>query len=118
MATCAFLDLNQRPDITEITRMKKEKEELDKKIKEAEEENKRKISELVKKFRESLTEEQVNFLLSLIRHSCSSCSDDNPCNGYSYYKENYRCEKCMAIEFFNGEHDDFIPSFDITFLKI
>lgn len=54
---------------------------------------------------DSFTEEQKEFLLSLIEHDRTSCSDTNVSNGlYSSRDGGWRCRKCMLIEVLNGEH--------------
>lgn len=96
-----------------LEELEKEKKEIEEKISKIKEEKfagrRRRVSEKLS----SLTEDQKNFLLSLIDHDRSSCSDENIANGlYSSSNGRWRCRKCMLIEVLNGEHG---ADYDFTF---
>lgn len=101
----------------DIKELIKQKEEIERQIVEEQErirteKEKRTLDKI-----NSFTEESKNYLLSFIEHDRTSCSDENPCNGYSYWKNNFRCRKCMLIEILNGDHSgdfDFKITVDIT----
>lgn len=59
------------------------------------------------------------YVLPLIEHRRTSCSDDNPCNGY-YSGDGYaRCPKCHLIEILNGVWgDDFDFSLNVEIEKV
>lgn len=68
----------------------------------------------------NMSEEEKAYIIAHTEHTRSSCSDENPCNGYhgdSYLRnEGFRCPKCMLMEILNGEHGgayDFRLSFEI-----
>lgn len=69
---------------------------------------------------EAMTDEEKELILKHMRHSRTSCSDDNACNGLYSTRDgqaDWRCDKCMLIEMFNGEHwgnYDFKLTVDIT----
>lgn len=52
-------------------------------------------------------------LLSLVSHSRTSCSDENPCNGYGTADYGARCMKCHLIKILNDEWND--EMFDVEF---
>lgn len=56
--------------------------------------------------------ENKEIILSLLEHSRTSCSDEHPCNGYSFSSENARCDKCYLMEILEGDWGD---SFEIDF---
>lgn len=66
---------------------------------------------------DSYSQEQKDFILSLLRHNHRG--EKYSCDyGYSYYKEYWGCPKCMLIEIFNGEHGgDFDFSFSVEIFK-
>lgn len=72
---------------------------------------------------DSFSEEQKQFLLSLIEHDRTSCSDEHVYNGrYSRSDGGWRCRKCMLIEILNGEHGgdfdfDLVPEFYQTYTE-
>lgn len=66
-------------------------------------ENKIKLNELRK---------NKDFILSLFDHSRTSCSDENPNNGYISDAGYARCDKCFLIEILN---DEFENSFEVSF---
>lgn len=85
--------------LKELEQMRKE---IDAKIKEKEyrERSHRAIAKI-----DSFTEEQKQYLLSLIEHDRTSCSDTHVVNGrYSRSDGGWRCRKCMLIEVLNGDH--------------
>lgn len=56
-------------------------------------------------------------ILSLFHHSGTSCSDENPINGYSYGYT--RCKKCHLIEILDGDWgNEFEVDFDINITEI
>jgi len=56
--------------------------------------------------------ENKYFILALFEHGRTSCSDENPSNGY-YEPQGYaRCNKCQLIEILNN---DFNNEFEVTF---
>lgn len=79
---------------------------LDKQIKEQEDklinENQVKVLEKINSF----SEEQIQFILSLLNHGRTSCSDEMPVNGFidSYDGVRWRCNKCMLMEILSGRH--------------
>ena len=67
----------------------------------------------------SLTEDQKNTILGLMTHSCLSCSDGRPQNGWSWSSGSFRCHKCMLIEILNGEHGgEFDFTLDVSVSKV
>ena len=82
----------------------KQKEELEAQIKAVEEEEPRAKEKAVLDKIKAITPEKKEMILGLMEHDRTSCSDENPCNGYSYYNDRYRCRKCMLMEILNGEH--------------
>lgn len=87
--------------LQELEQMRKE---IDAKIAEAKAAEVQKRRDHVREKLDSLTKEQKEFILSMMDHGRTSCSDDMPCNGFSYSNNNWRCQKCMMIEIFNEEH--------------
>lgn len=70
---------------------------------------------------QDLSHDQKQFILSLLSHDCSSCSDDNVFNGRWTTRDGsgWRCRKCMLIEMFNGEHEgEFDFYFDVNIHKV
>ncbi len=87
-----------------IDELRKAKEAIEAELREAEEkEQQRKEDAVIAKI-DALTEEQKEFILSLMDHERTSCSDSDPCNGYSYTNERFRCRKCMLMEILNHGH--------------
>ena len=84
--------------------LKRQKEELEAQIKAVEEEEQRAKEKAVLDKIKAITPEKKEMILGLMEHDRTSCSDENPCNGYSYYNDRYRCRKCMLMEILNGEH--------------
>lgn len=106
--------------LKELEEMRKE---IDAKIAEEKEKESQKRRNLAIAKIDSFTEEQKQFLLSLIEHDRTSCSDTYIENGrYSRSDGGWRCRKCMLIEILNGEHGgdfDFtlIPEFHQTYIE-
>ena len=104
----------------------KQQEELEKKIADAEEceliKARKKVSEKI----ENMSEYEKEIILKYMKHGRSSCSDDNPINGFfrSMYdndREGWRCDKCMLMEILNGEFGgryDFRLSVEIFEVKV
>ena len=61
-----------------------------------------------------------DLVLSLIDHSRTSCSDDNPINGYDSDRGYARCDKCHLIEILDGQYDDgdFNVSFNVNISRV
>lgn len=86
-----------------LEEMKKAREKLDNQIKQEEEKEQTRREQTVIKKIDSMTEEQKEWLLSMIDHDRTSCSDEHPVNGlyYDSYTEvdhctgRWRCLKCM-----------------------
>lgn len=100
-----------------LEELRKQQQEIEAQIKAAEDEERRKREVAVIKKIEALTTTEKEVILSLMEHDRTSCSDEHPSNGYSYYGEKYRCRKCMLMEILNGEHGgrfDFDISVDIN----
>jgi hypothetical protein len=60
-------------------------------------------------------------ILNLIDHSRTSCSDENPSNGYESDRGYARCTKCHLMEILDDHEDginDFLVSIDFSFDKI
>ncbi len=87
-----------------LEELKKQRLELDKQIKTAEEKERQQRGFRVIQKIENITDEDKRLLLSMMQHDRTSCSDEHPCNGYSYSNERFRCRKCMLMEILNGEH--------------
>ena len=83
--------------------VRKEKEKIDQEISN--------LQDMLKHLQEEKYIEQRNnakldyirkyqkIILPLLSHNRTSCSDENPCNGYDGLK--YRCAKCYLIELIN-----------------
>lgn len=101
-----------------LEELRKQKQEIEAQIKDAEDEEQREREENVIKKIEAITLDKKEAILSIMEHDRTSCSDENPCNGwYSSYYDGYRCRKCMLMEILNGEHGgrfDFNISVDIN----
>lgn len=71
-------------------------------------------------------ENKLNFLrihsesiLQCIEHDRSSCSDEDPCNGYSDRTNNARCNKCHLIEILDGDYgNDFDVKFEVIITRV
>ena len=102
-----------------LKQLKAEKSDIDSKIRAEEDRIIAEKENAVLKRLDALTEEEKEFILSHLDHSCTSCSDENPCNGYSSYNGTYRCSKCMLIEIFNRAHGGtFDFDFDVTITRV
>lgn len=70
--------------------------------------------------------ENKDVILPLLKHSRTSCSDENPCNSYEYSRGYARCNKCWLMEILNdewydendGENVDFDIEFDVEFHRV
>lgn len=87
-----------------IEELRKRKAEIEAQLREAEEKDLAERREAVSEKIYGLSEEQKKVILSLLEHDRTTCSDENPCNGYFYSSERWRCRKCMLMEIFNHEH--------------
>ena len=70
---------------------------IDDRKKLAEDKNYRKIHSKIN----SITDDEIKTILKFTKHDRTSCSDDDPCNGFYYDKndkETYRCRKCALME--------------------
>lgn len=105
------LNLEEKDLYEKLNKIKAEKEEIrHQKIEEKKKEVEKKLDYL---------REHKDFILSLIEHSRTSCSDEYPCNGYDYDKGYARCNKCCLIEILNGEWGNKIDvEFDVSFIDI
>jgi hypothetical protein len=71
------------------------------------------------KIRLDILRSNKDLILSLFEHNRTSCSDENPDNGYSYVNGHSRCNKCHLMEILDEEYNnDFEVSFDIMINKI
>lgn len=102
-----------------LEQLKADRDKIDKQIKMEEDRiSAEKRSAVVKKI-EALTDEEKENILSHMSHSCTSCSDEYPCNGYSEYDGTYRCSKCMMMEILNGEHGGrFDFELDVSIIEV
>lgn len=105
------LNIEEKELYEKLNKIKTEKEEIkQRKIKEKKKEVGKKLDCL---------REHKDFILSLIEHSRTSCSDDHPCNGYDYDRGYARCNKCYLIEILNGEWGNEIDvEFDVSFINV
>lgn len=104
--------------MSKLEELRKQRTSIDGQIKEEEERVLREKEGAVLDKIRTLSDEQISTMLSFLQHSRSSCSDENPCNGFSYSSERWRCSKCMLMEILRGEHGgsyDFY--FDVTITK-
>ena len=73
----------------------------------------------------SITDDEIKTILKFTKHDRTNCSDDDPCNGFYYDKndkETYRCRKCALMEILKEKSGFFdfylqpvlIPSDDLT----
>ena len=99
----------------ELESLKKQIKLQEDEIKEKELENQRqKAKAKLDKIREN-----KEFILSLLEHSRTSCSDEHPCNGYGSADYGARCKKCHLIEILNDEWgNSFDVNFEITITEI
>ena len=105
------LILKEKELLKKLNKIKEEKEEIrQKKVAEKKEEVAKKIEYL---------REHKDIIIPLLKHSRTSCSDEHPYNGYSYYSGYARCKKCYLIEILNGEWGNEIDiTFDVEFSNI
>jgi len=99
--------------MSKLDELRKQREELEAQIKAAEEEEQREHENAVLQKIDAITPEMKEAILSIMKHDRTSCSDDNPCNGYSYIDGRYRCRKCMLMEILRGDHGGQFD-FDLT----
>lgn len=99
--------------MAKLDELKRQREEIEAQITKIEEDERRVRENKVIKKIENMTPEKKKILLSLVKHDRTSCSDEHPCNGYSYMTNKYRCRKCMLMEILNGEHGG-VFDFDIS----
>lgn len=102
-----------------LEQLKADRDKIDKQIKIEEDRiSAEKRNAVVEKI-EALTDEEKENILSHMSHSCTSCSDEYPCNGYSAYSGTYRCSKCMMMEILNGEHGGrFDFELDVSIIEV
>lgn len=111
------LDIAERELYERLNEIREEKEEIrQQKISE----KRREIAKKIRRIRE-----HKDVILPLLKHSRTSCSDENHCNGY--ITDGYaRCNKCWLIEILDdewydendGENIDFDIEFDIDFISV
>ena len=94
-------------DITKLSKKELDdlQKEIDKQKQTIKDEEIRKRKEISKKKLDKLREHK-DFLLEIIDHDRTSCSDDNVCNGYGSASYGARCSKCRLIEVLNDDWDD------------
>lgn len=102
-----------------LEQLKADRDKIDQQIKMEEDRiTAEKRSAVVNKI-DALTDEEKENILSHMSHSCTSCSDEYPCNGYSAYSRTYRCSKCMMMEILNGEHGgNFDFELDVSIIEV
>ena len=112
------LELEEKELYDKLNKIKEEKEEIrQQKISE-------KRKEVAKKIR--YLRENKDVILPLLEHSRTSCSDENPCNGYEYSSGYARCNKCWLMEILDdewydendGENIDFDIEFSVDFVRV
>lgn len=74
-------------------------------------------------YRKSITPEIAQWLLDHTHHTCCSCSDENPCNGFFEYEPgNCRCTKCALMEYLDEDYEylskEYAMNLDVHFSKI
>jgi hypothetical protein len=96
----------------------KENVELNKRIKEIQE--KRIQMEIaLNKIQLDKLREHKGLILNLIEHDRTSCSDENPSNGYGSADYVARCDKCHLIEILNSDwNNEFSVDFNISISRI
>lgn len=102
-----------------IEELKAEKKRIEKFIKD-EEEKERKLKENAVIDKINSLQDYRGLILSLLDHTCSSCSDDGfSINGLSEYSGKFDCAKCMLREILYGEHGGrFDFSFDVDIFEV
>ena len=105
------LDIEEKELYEKLNKIKAEKEEIRQhEIKEKEKEVEKKLDYIRK---------HQDIILPLIKHDRTSCSDENPCNGYSYCDGHARCGKCFLTEILNGEWGNvFDVDFNVDFTDV
>lgn len=87
-----------------LEEMRAERKALDEQIKAAERQAlDEKEKEVMNKI-QSFSEEQIQFMLSLIPHTHPSCVEGCTVNGYMYDRQKWSCNRCMLEEILRGEH--------------
>lgn len=81
-----------------------QQKQLEEEIQKAEEEARTKAESAVEDKLMTMSAADKLLLLSHITHDRSSCSDENPCNGYSYANNKWYCRKCMLMQILDGDH--------------
>ena len=103
----------------QIKELQRKRKEMDDEIKSLEEQalalKREKEAENIKYLRE-----HRDVILGLLHHNRSSCSDENPINGYSSSAGYARCNKCHLIEILDGYYcdGDFEVSFNVNISKV
>jgi endonuclease III len=54
-------------------------------------------------------------LLALVPHGRTSCSDEKPVNGFSYYGQTPRCTRCALLELSEFTADNYDVQFGLAF---
>ena len=99
-----------------LQELRAKRDKLDKDIKELEEKELLERQRVVSNKISMMTDEEKQFILDHMEHSRTSCSDENPQNGYYDDEHKWRCQKCMLMEILSGQHEgrfDFKISADI-----
>lgn len=81
-----------------------QQKQLEEEIQKAEAEARTKAESAVENKLMSMSATEKLWLLSHLMHDRSSCSDENPCNGYSYANNRWYCRKCMLMQMLDGDH--------------
>ena len=101
----------------DLNALREQRKVLDAQIAEAEKHELAKKQKAVEEKIASLSDEEKEFILKLIEHTRTSCSDDNTINGWD--GEKFRCNKCMLMEILNGEHGgEFDFSFEVYINRV
>lgn len=81
-----------------------QQKQLDEEIRKAEADARVKAESAVEDKLTGMSDVEKHWLLNNLTHDRSSCSDENPCNGYSYANNRWYCRKCMLMQMFDGDH--------------
>ena len=94
--------------LAELREQKKQldaqQKQLDEQIKKAEADACQKAENAVEEKLTNMSSAERDWLLSHMTHDRSSCSDENPRNGYSYSNNRWYCRKCMLLQMLDGDH--------------
>jgi len=116
----SFIENEKTIDLTKMSKI--ELEELQKKIKEQQQEiydEEIRQRKDIAKVKVDKLREHKDLILSFMEHNRTSCSDTNVCNGYGSASYGARCNKCHLIEILNNEwSDDWEVSIDVTITRI